>query len=554
MNRNLFLIGMPGTGKTTVGRLVASLIGMEFVDTDRLIEETAGISIEQIFGQYGERYFRTMEREAIGRVCALRNSVISLGGGAVTDDSNVKLIKASGIVVLLRARLETLVQRLEESTVRPLLGAGSRAQVLERLAALERARHGAYLRAADIVVDAEARPVEVADTIIGRLGLSSPSTLSGAKQPPTSEELTVHTQIGQYSIHIGEDLKSLAARELRPVLKDGSKAFVVSNPLVAQLRAWKLIETLREAGFQMEIVLVGDGEEYKTLEEASKIYDFLAAKGADRSSVLVAVGGGVTGDLAGFVAATYMRGLTFVQVPTTLLAQVDSSIGGKVAVDHPAGKNLIGAFHQPRLVLTDITALRSLPDALFSDGMAEAIKTAIIGGEELFEFVEMNAGRIATRELDALRHLVAECAKVKARIVEQDERDSSLRMVLNLGHTFGHAIEAACQYKNVSHGRAVAVGTCIACRLSEKLGFAAPGLSARVERLMRAFELPTTPVELVGCPDGASVKPFLSADKKRQSGSLRLVLPFAIGDVRVVAKVPPTVVDELFHREWGSIR
>lgn len=347
---------------------------------------------------------------------------------------------------------------------------------------------------------------------------------------------------GIYTVRVGSGLIHSAGRLLAEACADPRRAFLVSNPTVSRLWLGPVVEALEAGGCRVDDVIIGDGEEFKTLDTVAKLYELLAAGGHDRRTVAVALGGGVVGDVVGFAAATYMRGIRLVHIPTTLLAQVDSSIGGKTAVNHAGAKNLVGAFHQPILVLSDTDTLSTLPRCVFVEGMAEVIKTAVIKGDDLFEFVEANAARIGSGDADSIRRVVAECARLKASVIAGDERDEAGRMVLNLGHTFGHALESACGYQGVSHGAAVAAGLCLAADLAHRIGMCGQGLVSRLSSLVTRFGLPASIADLDICLEPEAIERHMLTDKKRRHGAVRFVLPVALGEVRVVEGVSPAAV------------
>jgi len=550
--RNVVLIGFMGSGKSTIGRALAHILGRPFVDTDVLIEESSGMTISDIFSQMGERAFREMESEAVRACTSLHGTVVAVGGGAVEDEDTRRLLKDRCIVVLLEASDETILSRIERCEDRPLLAGLGREEKLALIRRLVDRRLPAYRDAASLVVNAEGPIDFIARRIASSLAdfdssAGGGSTSNGGDSPPEVHGIQVSTPTGSYNVHVGAGLLKTGGDCLRNLCGDEARVFLVSNPLVSQLWSGHIEQTLRSCGCRVERALVGDGEKHKTLATASLLYDALVSQGHDRESIVVALGGGVVGDLAGFVAATFMRGLRLIQVPTTLLSQVDSSIGGKTGVNHPLGKNMIGAFHQPVLVLSDVNVLQTLPSKVFSDGLAEVVKTAIIAGEALFGSLERDAASITCRRPEALREMVAACVRVKARVVSRDERDWADRMVLNLGHTFGHALEAACGYEGVSHGEAVSLGMCMALRLSSLLGVAEPHLAERVAGLLRLFGLPTRLSELRPCPHPEDILSHLASDKKRRRGRLRFILPVTIGDVRVVDDVPYDLIEQVVN-------
>lgn len=352
-------------------------------------------------------------------------------------------------------------------------------------------------------------------------------TTGKAPQP-----ISVPVALGEcsYRVMIGPGLLAQAGELIAQAMGE-PRAFVVTNPVVQRLHGEALARGL--GGMQAEVLLVPAGERAKTLRRAGLLYDRLLALGADRRSAIIAFGGGVIGDLAGFVAATYMRGVPYVQVPTTLLAQVDASVGGKVAVDHSKAKNLIGAFHQPRLVLADTRPLATLPAREYRAGLAEVVKHGVIACPALFAWLEQSVAALARREEGALVHAVARSCEIKADVVQRDEREEGLRAILNYGHTVGHALEVVTGYRAFPHGEAVAIGMVAAARVARGLGMCERRECARLERLLEALDLPT---RLPPVPASALLT-TMQADKKALGGAPRLVLPRAIGRVEVVSGV-----------------
>ncbi len=336
-----------------------------------------------------------------------------------------------------------------------------------------------------------------------------------------------------YDIEIGSrNLRQIGA--LLERLGRFSRAVVITDSNVQDLYAVAVAESLTEQ-LPVDIVSVAAGEESKSLGTAAGLWEGLIELGADRKSVVVAVGGGVVGDLAGFMAATYARGIRFVQVPTTLLAQVDSSVGGKVGINLTEAKNMVGAFLQPLAVLIDTDTLRTLPEREYVAGLGEVVKYGVILDAELFAYLEQNIKTLIARDPQVLQQVVARCCQLKADIVRQDEREETgLRAVLNYGHTFGHALETLTHYKRYLHGEAVAIGMQCAASLAERLGHVAPGLAERQGRLMAALGLPVEMPKL----DPQKILASMMHDKKVEHGQLRLVLPTRLGQVELVADVP----------------
>jgi 3-dehydroquinate synthase len=335
-----------------------------------------------------------------------------------------------------------------------------------------------------------------------------------------------------YAIHIGEHL--LSRIELILSQLDLPKVAIVTNTTVAPLYLQQLAQALGARGVEVMNVVLEDGERYKDWATLNRIYDALLEHRCDRKTTLIALGGGVVGDLAGFAAATYMRGIPFIQVPTTLLAQVDSSIGGKTGINHPLGKNMIGAFYQPRLVLADTGVLKTLPAREFSAGMAEVIKHGLVRDAAFFSWLEQNMEKLFAFDAQAIAHAVRRCCEIKAAVVAEDERETGVRALLNFGHTFGHAIESGLGYGNWLHGEAVAAGMVIAADLSHRLGLIAPADVERIVALLKRARLPAVPPAIA---PGRMLE-LMGADKKAEGGKLRFVLLDAIGSACVRADVP----------------
>ncbi len=352
------------------------------------------------------------------------------------------------------------------------------------------------------------------------------------------QELIVPLGERSYPIYIGTGLletPDLLARHI-----PGGQVAVITNEVLAELALPRLLETLAGINARVSTFTLADGEGEKNLTNYAAILDHLITQRHNRSTTLVALGGGVVGDITGFAAATYQRGVNFIQIPTTLLAQVDSSVGGKTAVNHPAGKNLIGAFHQPVAVLADMDLLRTLPDREFAAGIAEVVKYGVIADAEFFDWLENNAEALLARTPAALAHAVGVSCRTKADVVAQDERESGRRAILNFGHTFGHAIEALTGYSRYLHGEAVAIGMVQAADLSSRLGLLDRRDARRVRVLLERFGLPVVPPEL----DAAEMLDAMGMDKKVVDGTLRLVLARSLGDVFVTSDVPPERLEE----------
>lgn len=574
MKFNIFLTGFSGAGKTSVGRELAKRLGYDYIDTDLQIEATMGRSVPAIFEQDGEVAFREIESAVLAEICREDLQVVATGGGIILSKANRTEMTAGGYVVCLEARPETLYVRLlldssqrPEQAERPLLKGDD---PFGKIVSLKATRQPFYAEAdwtihTDFLTPAEvAQEIEHALDIISRRGegekggAGSPATpgTPHAARPRVApaktnqDNLLIQTSSATYPVVFGEGLLDKTGQLLRENLSEaiGRRVFVVSDTEVAKVYAARLQLALEAAGWRSDTWTVPAGEESKNLSEVSKIYDWLLAERAERKDVIVALGGGVVGDLAGFVAATWLRGLPFVQIPTTLLAMVDSSIGGKTGVNHVKGKNLIGAFYQPRLVIEDVGVLASLPDRARRSGWAEIIKHAVIPGTDpdergalrRFGQLENDCDRLLDGEAAILSQTLRDSVAVKAGVVAQDERETGLRLTLNYGHTFGHAFEAAGAYQTLLHGEAVAIGLHGAAKLSQRLGLCDSTFVERQRRLLERFGLPLS-VKV----DQDKALAALKLDKKVEGGSLRWILPRAIGRLEIKRDVPAELVREV---------
>jgi 3-dehydroquinate synthase len=340
-----------------------------------------------------------------------------------------------------------------------------------------------------------------------------------------------------YPIHIGSGLLSWLGGEIARHTK-ATRAAVVTVPAVGRRYAGRLLHSLREAGLEAGRITVRDGDAHKNLRETARLYEALLDFGADRATVVVALGGGTVGDLAGFAAATFLRGVPFVQVPTTLLAMVDASVGGKVGVNLLRGKNLVGAFHQPQLVGIDVDTLVSLPVRERAAGLAEVVKAAVLWDAAFFEQLERSAESVLRLDPAALLPTIERACAIKAEIVAEDERESGRRMLLNLGHTLAHAIESLSRYRGILHGEAVAIGMAFAARRSEALGLCPPGVAERLESLLRRLGLP---IDLPRYPRRAYLS-ALRVDKKRRDARIQFVALRAIGSAETVPLTPAEIL------------
>ena len=522
-----------GTGKTTVGRLLAGRLGRAFVDTDEVIVARAGRPIADIFRDDGEARFRAWEAAVAEELAGQRGLVIATGGRLMLDPDNAAALGATGPVFCLAAAPETIMARVAgDDAKRPLLDAPDAAR---RVQTLLQQRTAAYARFRSVTTDGRA-PEQVAGDIA--------AALAGGLR----DVLPVRSPDGGYDVIVGD---GLLAEALTLAGINGPVAVITDSEVGPRHAATfqKKPGFSEKPGFYTMLTMPA-GERHKTLDTVRDLYDGLLSAGLDRTGTIIALGGGVVGDVAGFVAATYLRGVEFVLCPTSLLAMVDASIGGKTGVDMPQGKNLVGAFKQPRAVLADVGTLATLPAAEFTAGLAEVAKHGLIADPLLWQRLMMEEWHYDPRELatDRLRRadlqsLLVRAIAVKRAVVEEDPYERGRRAVLNLGHTFGHAVEQVSGY-TVRHGDAVAMGLMAAARLSARLEECAPSLPRLVEMVLARLGLPT---HIPPTLDPVALFAAMRTDKKKEAGRLRFVLIRDIGDVFVRGDVAEEVVLEILR-------
>lgn len=526
--RNWIITGFMGTGKTSVGRAVAQHLSRPFVDMDAEIEARAGKSIRRIFEEDGESAFRRLESAVCEDLSARSDLVIATGGGALVDPANRKALMRSGQVICLTVDPPEVLKRVGHDRTRPLLnGPDPEGAVSD----LMRAREPAYASMPWQVETTDRTVDEVVEAVLGLVD---------------TQVLTVTHPSGSYEIAIGSGLLPYAGGMVRALgLPRDTVVALVSNDVVAPLYADEVIRSLQEAGLRPFLHTLRDGEAHKRLASVREIYDACLDAGMDRGGAVIALGGGVTGDIAGFAAATYMRGVRFVPLPTSLLAMTDASVGGKTGVDLPQGKNLVGAFKQPERVLIDTAVLRTLPEEEFRSGMAEIIKHGILGDAVLFEAL---ADGPVEGALTLAPALLARSIRVKIEVVELDPFEGGRRAVLNLGHTAGHALERLSGF-TLRHGEAVSIGLVVAARIAERMGCAEGGLAERIVTVLRAWGLP------VVCPayPVSAILAAMTHDKKKRRGRLRWVLPQSVGEVILSDEVPQAWVRDVLI-EMGAKR
>ncbi len=504
----IVLIGFMATGKSVIGMQLAKTLNLPYVDTDRLIEGETGENIPTLFKKHGEAYFRKLEKKIIKGLADGNKRVISTGGGAVLDPENMDLLRSLGVIIHLSSPASTILSRTKnDPNIRPLLSGDN---PLEQIRLLQQERLPIYQQA-DYEIDTSIYSVdETVKMIMMWLNNKTQVIRVALKKDP-------------YDIVIGYNILDQLGTMMQ-AFDLTERALVVTHPSIANIYETRLLKSLKSAGFEPTVVEIPEGEERKSLYWAEKLYDSMLSHRMDRRSPAIAFGGGVVGDLTGFAAATFLRGIPFIQVPTSLLAQVDASVGGKVAVDHRFGKNLIGAFYQPLFVLISLDTLESLPEKELRSGLAEVVKYGVIADADLFSYIENHRDDILQRASIPMKHLVARSCEIKAEIVSNDEKELGRRAILNFGHTMGHAIETQ---TGMLHGEAVAIGMVYAAQLAVRIGILDNTSVKRLGDLLKDLGLPDSCEDL----DVSATIETMKYDKKSVGGQLRFILPNRIGSV-----------------------
>ncbi|MES2933547.1 MAG: bifunctional shikimate kinase/3-dehydroquinate synthase AroKB [Pseudomonadota bacterium] len=541
-----------GAGKTTVGRALAKRLNRRFIDSDHEIEVRTGSSIPLIFEIEGELSFRRREAEVIADLTSLDGVVLATGGGAVLDAANRNYLKSRGTVIYLRASVSSILHRTSHDKTRPLLQTSDPRKKIEELF---RQREPYYCEIADIIIETGRPNVHaMVQSILDELEKSAISlqptqsslhsllktrNYDNMNHMQQSKVIQLNVELGdrRYPISIGHSLLSNSKLFVPHIA--GNRAVIVTNTIVAPLYLDQLKQTISSLGKEVVSVVLPDGEEEKNWHSLMQIFDVLLSEKCDRKTTLIALGGGVIGDMTGFAAASYMRGIPFIQVPTTLLSQVDSSVGGKTGINHPLGKNMIGAFYQPQAVIADTETLQTLPVRELSAGLAEVIKHGAIIDAAFFNWIELNIDKLLIKNPAALAYAIQRSCEIKADVVRQDEREGGLRAILNFGHTFGHAIEAGMGYGNWLHGEAVGCGMVMAAELSYRMGFIDFVTKTRIATLVAAAGLPTR------APDLGRERwlELMQVDKKNEGGQIKFILLKPLGST-LITTVPEDLLIE----------
>ena len=540
--RSVVLVGLMGAGKTTVGRRLASRLGIPFRDADAEVERAAGITVSELFARYGEAEFRRGEQGVIRRLLSGPPIVLATGGGAFMDETTRATIRRQAVSLWLRCPLDVLERRVSGRQHRPLLREGRPRDILS---ALMVRRHPIYAEA-DLVVDCSENSVDQ----------TTEQALGVLLRHVAPHRLAVSLSRDAYEVVIGAGLVARAGALLAPLLPQ-KRAVVVTDQMVAALHLPLLLSALAETGIEASSIVVPPGEASKSLAGLGQLADSMLALGVERRTTVIALGGGVVGDLAGFAAATVLRGMPLVQIPTTLLAQVDSSVGGKTGINMAAGKNLLGAFHQPVAVLADTDMLRTLPVRELRAGYAEVVKAGLIGDRALFEWCESNGTALLAGDAAVQAEAVRRACAFKAAVVGEDEREqmpNDGRALLNLGHTFGHALEAEMGYDGrLLHGEAVGIGLLLAFRLSVSLGLCPAVDAERVALHLRRMGMKAVITDCGQPMTADALMMHMRRDKKMRDGRLAFVLVRGIGQAFTSTEVAPDVLQALLAAEGAAI-
>ncbi|MBN9247096.1 MAG: 3-dehydroquinate synthase [Hyphomicrobium sp.] len=545
--RPIVVVGLMGCGKSSVGKRLAFKLNLPFVDADDEIERAAAKTINEIFADHGEAHFRAGERKVIARLLGNGPQVLATGGGAFINPETRRRIKDTSISIWLRADLPVLMRRVSKRDHRPLLRNGNPEATMRKL--IEE-RYPIYAEA-DMTVESRDEPHDVIVTeIINRLAAGTEIPAMSILDANPSRTVHVDLADRSYDVLIARGI----LRDTGALLKarfGEVKCGVVTDENVARFHLETLEESLKAAGMFAGSVIMKPGEATKNFRDLATLSERLLEMGLERGDLVLPFGGGVIGDLAGFAAGILRRGVRFVQIPTSLLAQVDSSVGGKTGINTPQGKNLIGVFHQPSLVIADTAVLTTLPPREMRAGYAEVAKYGLLGDEPFFSWLEANWQAVFGNNGPALTQAIETSVAAKAAIVARDETETGDRALLNLGHTFGHALEAWTGYSDrLLHGEGVAIGMCLAIRLSEELGICPPGRAERAANHLRAVGLPTKISDIPGgTADPAELLRLMGQDKKVKAGKLAFILVRDIGQAFVSRDVPPETVLAFLARE-----
>lgn len=511
----IFLYGAPGSGKSTIGKILARSLNLNFHDLDTEIEQECGMPVWKIFAEEGETGFRRRETDMLQKLALNHSGIVALGGGTLLDAANRIIAENAGGIVVLDAPLHVIHARIKaESNQRPLL-TGDLAAKLENLLKVRADHYKSFQH----LIETEKLDAEQAAWLVQiQLGMFCVKGMGAGKAGSS----------GVYDVRVRQGGLKTIGQELSLRGLNGP-IVLVSDDTVGPLYARTVLDSLRQNGFTAESIFLSTGEEFKTIEAVEKLWECFLTNQLDRSSTVIALGGGVVSDLTGFAAATYLRGIRWVGLPTTLLSMADASLGGKTGADLPEGKNLIGAFHSPALVFADPDTLKTLPERELRSGFGEIVKHGVISDQDLFaECKKLGGFTIDEIRRQPLGAIVRRAMAVKIRVIEHDPYEQNTRAVLNAGHTIGHAVELASGFK-ISHGEAVSIGLVVETRMAEELGIAHPGLADEISSVLTGLGLPTN---VPAGFDQAVIETTIFRDKKRAGGTVKFAFPVEIGQAK----------------------
>ena len=543
---NIFLIGFSGTGKSEIGPIISNILSYKFIDLDTEIVKYFNKSIDKVFSEDSEEAFRKKESELLEYYGSSSKLVIATGGGAIINNDNYELMKSHGFIVCLEATPQTIFNRLTSENakyeIRPLLKNNVN---IDFITNIKNKRLQYYAKSDWTIHTDNLTPYQSADEVakIYKTFVNLDTTKFIDQDMKADLAGIVTYSNGVCPLYSGWDIYDDIPKIFSKLDIEGN-LFLISDRNVYSLYGEEVKKCIASTGKQVFSYQMEPGEHNKTFDAISNVYSWLAESKAQRRDTIIALGGGVVGDMAGFVAATYNRGMGFIQIPTSLAAMVDASVGGKTAVDLPEGKNLVGAFYQPKVVIADVSTLKSLPHRETMEGWAEAIKHGLILDKQLFEVFENRYEELLNLEPNLTTDVVKRSIQIKAEIVSQDEKETrGIRTLLNYGHTIGHGLEAATGYHQLLHGEAVSIGMMGAAMIGNRMGVTDGSILERQLSILKKFDLPISFKNI----NLDSIKSAMSLDKKAVGSSINWVLLSEIGHAEVNSNVDNSVVDNVLE-------
>ncbi|MFP4081958.1 MAG: 3-dehydroquinate synthase [Candidatus Aminicenantes bacterium] len=518
---NIILTGMMGVGKTTIGKRLAQKLDLEFLDLDDYIQKKTHLTIPQIFSEHGEPYFRRIEKKFCNQIAQKNNAVISTGGKTLLDKENLNSLSSSGIIITLLSSPDKILLRIKGgASKRPLLNSPP----AESLYKIYRQRKHHYLNLPNKIDTTSLHEKEVVDEIVKLI-----------KGESKRYEMDIREK--KSSVIIKTGLSQAVCSYLKDIVQE-KRVFILSDKNVFGVHGKTLLKELERACLKYSVFLLCPGESQKNLKTAEKVYSWLLKDKASRSSLLISFGGGVVSDVGGYVASTFHRGINLVNIPTTLLAQIDASIGGKNGINLNQAKNQIGTFYAPSLVMIDPLFLVSLDPRHMKEGTIEAIKAGVIADRVLFETIKKNARQILLKDMKSLEEVINRAIQVKLDIVNQDPYEKGKRKILNLGHTFGHALESYFNYEKITHGQAVGLGMICAGKMARLMKVSKEDLLSEIKEILHQWQMPLHLKNL----DISKILSLMEYDKKRKEDSLSFVIPKRIGEAVTVKNVSKNII------------